>query len=183
MSDSTAAIVQAWPRSQETTHAEPASARQAATEYLCHSASVRRYAYAIVRNPSEAEDIAQECFVRMMQTLNRGVAVERPLPWLLRVAHNLALDSLARRPRELALEDSAVFSMVDPAPSPEAAFVEQNRRAQVQHALCQLSAQELRCWTLRAEGLRYREIAEILAVQTGTVATFLVRAAEKLSSI
>jgi DNA-binding CsgD family transcriptional regulator len=48
--------------------------------------------------------------------------------------------------------------------------------------LSRLSPQELRCWTLRAEGLRYREIAEILEIRTGTVATLLVRAAEKLAA-
>ncbi len=177
------AIAQTWPSSSELTSPAPAIAHQAAQEFHHHASSVRRYAFAIIRDVAESEDIAQECFVRLMQALSRGVVVERPLPWLLRVAHNLAMDGLARRPREVALEDSLAILMSDPEPDPEAALVERDRRARVQQALHLLSAQELRCWTLRAEGLRYREIADVLGVRTGTVTAFLVRAAEKLSSI
>ena len=182
MTPLSAALTRTWPRSQEVPVEERQSTRIAAEEYAHHALAVRRYAYALVGNIPEAEDIAQECFVRLMQTIDRGTAIERVLPWLLRVAHNLSLDALARRPREVALEASAAEFLTDEALSPEAEMVRQERQYHVDQALSRLSAQELRCWTLRSEGLRYREIADVLNVQVGTVATFLVRAAEKLSS-
>lgn len=149
--------------------------------YRRHYHSVRRYAYAIVRSLPEAEDVAQECFVRLIQTLERGTGIENVLPWLLRVAHNLSLTRIGRRPSELSLE-SGHEMLIDAAPNPEEAAVAQQRRVWLQAALARLSPQELRCWTLRAEGLRYREIGGILGVRAGTVATLLVRATEKLST-
>ena len=50
-------------------------------------------------------------------------------------------------------------------------------------ALHWLSAQERQCLLLRAEGLRYREIGEILGVGTSTVGEFLQRALRKLMKI
>jgi len=46
-----------------------------------------------------------------------------------------------------------------------------------------LSAQELQCLLLRAEGLRYREISEVLGIATSTVGEFLQRALRKLTRI
>lgn len=173
-----------WPeKGQKELAHEHRYAWEAGQAYAQHAQSVRRYARALVGNTPEADDIMQECFVRLMQTLQGGVQVERALPWLLRVAHNLALDALSRRPRELPLEESHIELLTDPVPDPETVAAEREQRERIAQALASLSAQELRCWTLRSEGLKYREIAGILGVQTGTVATFLVRAAEKLSSL
>jgi RNA polymerase sigma-70 factor (ECF subfamily) len=47
-------------------------------------------------------------------------------------------------------------------------------------ALSLLSVQERRCLELRAEGLRYREIAEALSIGSSTVETFLARAIRKI---
>lgn len=171
-----------WPDRQEPVGVDVDRGTDIALQYAQHARAVERYAYALLGNRSEAEDITQECFVRLMQSLHSGTHIERVLPWMLRVTHNLALDLITRRPREVSLEVSQVALLADQTQDPELAASEQERREQVRRALASLSLQELRCWTLRAEGLKYREIAEILGVQVGTVATFLVRAAEKLSS-
>lgn len=152
-----------------------------ALSYRRHYQAVRRYSYAILRSLPEAEDVAQESFVRLIQTVGRGTEIENTLPWLLRVAHNLSLSRLGRRPSELPLALDHEL-LIDAAPNPEEAAVERQRRIWLKGALARLSPQELRCWTLRAEGLRYREIGEILGLRSGTVATLLVRATEKLAS-
>jgi RNA polymerase sigma-70 factor (ECF subfamily) len=184
MHSPTATLPLAWPTKREETAVDAQHSWTTGEEYLQHAQCVRRYAYALVRNMPEAEDIMQESFVRLIQTLRSGGDVQRPKPWLLRVAHNLALDALAKRPREVPLDEEDPDQLADPAtPSPEAAVATRQQQERLVAALRALSAQELRCWTLRSEGLRYREIAEILGIQTGTVATFLMRAAEKLSSL
>ena len=119
--------------------------------------------------------------MRLIQTVERGTEIENTLPWLLRVAHNLSLSRLGRRPPELPLALDHEL-LIDAAPNPEEAAVERQRRIWLKGALARLSPQELRCGTLRAEGLRYREIGEILGLRSGTVATLLVRATEKLAS-
>lgn len=156
--------------------------RAVTAHYHTHFQAVRRYAYTILRCSHDAEDIAQETFVRLIQTMERGAEPENPLPWLLRVAHNLAITRVSRRRPEDPLGSDEVESLADASPNPEQSLFASQRRRMVRRALARLSPQELRCWTLRAEGLRYREIAEVLEVRTGTVATLLVRAADKLST-
>lgn len=184
MPPTTATLPLAWPAKAQGSPADAQRCWDAGNEYIQHAQSVRRYAYALVGNMPEAEDIMQESFVRLMQTLQSGIQVHRVQPWLLRVAHNLALDTLAKRPREIPLEDNELEQVEDQiSPNPEAVVLTLQQRERIIAALQTLSEQELRCWTLRSEGLKYREIGEILGIQTGTVATFLMRAAEKLSSL
>jgi RNA polymerase sigma-70 factor (ECF subfamily) len=150
--------------------------------YRAHFPAVKRYAYAIVRCGHEAEDVAQETFVRLIQAVERGEEPQNPLPWLLRVSHNVALSRVCGARPVRPLDACPEEALTDRALNPEEALSLKQRQVWLQKALCLLSPQELRCWTLRAEGLRYREIAGILEVQTGTVATLLVRAAEKLAA-
>jgi RNA polymerase sigma-70 factor, ECF subfamily len=182
MSLLSAALARTWPGFAYHAEADQAVSQIAAREYFQHAEAVCRYSYSIVRDVSEAEDIAQESFVRLLQAIENGKAPTRTLPWLMTVAHHLAMDALSLRPREVPLCESVAEQLADPRLNAEASIEQRQREQQVSDALCRLSAQELRCWTLRAEGLRYREIADVLGIQTGTVATFLVRAASKLSS-
>lgn len=78
--------------------------------YLRHFGSVYGYAHAALRNGQDAEDAAQEVFVRAFQALP-GYEI-RPAPfrsWLFRIARNVVLDSL-RRSRRLVVEDPATLT-------------------------------------------------------------------------
>lgn len=177
-----AAATPLWPVSLTQGETRPCTAQAVTSHYRSHFPAVRRYAYAILRCSHDAEDVAQETFLRLIQTMNRDAEPANALPWLLRVTHNLALSRATRRRPEYSLEVCGAECLVDAAPNPEETLFAKQRQRVVQNALTRLSAQELRCWTLRAEGLRYREIAEVLEVSTGTVATHLVRAADKLGA-
>ena len=75
--------------------------------YLRHFGSVYGYAHAAVRNGHDAEDVAQQVFVRALQALPGYEVREASFrAWLLRIARNLVLDSL-RRNRRLLVEDPA----------------------------------------------------------------------------
>ena len=75
--------------------------------YLRHYGSVYGYAHAAVRNGHDAEDVAQQVFIRALQALPEYEVREASFrAWLLRIARNLVLDSL-RRNRRLVLEDPA----------------------------------------------------------------------------
>jgi RNA polymerase sigma-70 factor (ECF subfamily) len=78
--------------------------------YMRHFGSVYGYAHAAVRNGPEAEDVAQEVFLRALQALPdyeiRSVAFRS---WLLRIARNAVMDSL-RRSRRLVVEDPSVLT-------------------------------------------------------------------------
>lgn len=55
------------------------------------------YLTAVVRNSAEAEDIAQETFLRLYRTLHRGQPINNVRLWVFRVAHNLAFKERERR--------------------------------------------------------------------------------------
>ena len=58
---------------------------------------IYRYVCRLIRKRAEAEDLTQETFLRLYDSLQKGHAMGNVRPWLYRVAHNLAIDWLRRR--------------------------------------------------------------------------------------
>jgi RNA polymerase sigma-70 factor, ECF subfamily len=147
---------------------------------------VFRYVRGYVRDATVARDLTQEVFVRLCTELSAGRSVTDVRAWLFRVAHNLAIDEQRRlRVREAheSPADAADFAFLlsDPSPNAEHELLRRERHGWLRSALQHLSAQERRCLFLRAQGLRYREIAEVLDIKIPTVVTFLTRAIQKLA--
>jgi RNA polymerase sigma-70 factor (ECF subfamily) len=98
------------------------------------------------------------------------------------VGHNLAVDLQRRRGVEgWAMKVVYEEARRDGAPNAEMALLQAERHRLVQAALSLLSPQERQVLELRAEGLRYREIAELMGLQVSTVTTFLLRAVRKIA--
>ena len=57
--------------------------------YRVHAAEVFRYAYAVLGNRADAEDITQTTFVNALRALERGDRPRKPTNWLITIAHNL----------------------------------------------------------------------------------------------
>jgi RNA polymerase sigma-70 factor (ECF subfamily) len=74
-----------------------------------------------------------------------------------------------------------VFEAASNAATPEQAALERERFRRMDKAVRTLAAQERECLMLRAEGLRYREIGEVLGIPTSTVADVVDRAIKKLA--
>jgi RNA polymerase sigma-70 factor (ECF subfamily) len=134
---------------------------------------------------AEAEDVAQEAFLRLHARLQSGESVPNARAWLFRVAHNLAIDRQRREQRVEPLTEEGWRQLgeqlADPAPQPEQAAMDHEKTARMQAALARLSPQERHCLYLRMEGLRYREIADVLGIGPPTVVTFLSRGIDKLT--
>jgi RNA polymerase sigma-70 factor (ECF subfamily) len=144
---------------------------------------VYRYLLFSVGDSCDAEDLTQEVFLRLYKTLRQRRRVENVRAWLLRVAHNLAVDwqqeqSGRRRTRNV---DARAPDRADPSASAEQSLLRVEESRRIERAVARLSGQERRCLELRAEGLRYREIAEILGIGIPSVQTFLARAVRKLA--
>lgn len=77
--------------------------------------------------------------------------------------------------------DEVQAEFVSPDASPEELLEQTRTEQRIQAVIQALQEQERRCLYLRAEGLRYREIAEVLGVSLGSVANSLERAIGKLS--
>lgn len=127
----------------------------------------------------EAQELTQECFLRLFQAIESGKTIDNARAWLFRVAHNLAVDE--RRRRSQAAEQAEVFQMLATAvETPELIAGGKERARQLLQAMGELSKQQRTCLYLRAEGLRYREIAAVLEISTPTVGEFLQRAMYRL---
>ncbi len=150
---------------------------------------VRRYerrvygvALRIVRVHAEADDVAQEAFLRAWRALER-FELGRPFgPWVCRIAANLALNRVrSPRMREEALpEGFAEQRTTDP--DPLAGVLDAEARRVLDEAIASLPAEQRAVFVLRAfEELSYQEIASALELQPGTVMSRLFRARERLA--
>lgn len=141
---------------------------------------VYRYLLALGLGPAEAEEVVQETFLRLYQQLD-SQGLEENLPgWIFRVAHNLARDEHRRRKRQPSQPLDDGQSNTDPQGTPEQWLIARERTQRLGKALARLPEHQQECLHLRAEGLRYREIAEVLGAGVSTVAEWVQEALKTL---
>jgi RNA polymerase sigma-70 factor (ECF subfamily) len=132
-----------------------------------------------------AEEIVQEAFLKLYEELNLGRSIDTPRAWLFRVVHRLALKEMRRlRVREgsqaLADDELIRLDIADLRPTPAEQLLSDEREERFKQALEVLSLRERQCLNLRMEGLRYREIGEVLDLSVTTVSDILRRAVATL---
>lgn len=131
----------------------------------------------------DGEEVIQEVFLALFQHLQQGKPRENLRGWVFRVAHNLALKrraaALSPHATLSASPDQADF-FADPAPNPEAQFATSQTQQKLLAVFRVLPEQDRRCLMLRAEGLRYREIAHVLGMSLGAVSLSLSRSLARL---
>jgi RNA polymerase sigma-70 factor (ECF subfamily) len=146
--------------------------------------AVYRVAYALTRNASDADDLAQETFVRAWQAIGRFRVGEPVHPWLARIATNLAISLFRRRKRrpETPLEPLVEAGRqwgVEDDPADEVERGEQARHLQA--AFAELKPEHQAVLALRVvEEQSYEAIAATLRVPIGTVMSRLSRARAEL---
>ena|ERR1700722_15970213 len=131
----------------------------------------------------DGEEVIQEVFLALFQHLRRGRSRQNLRGWVFRVAHNLGLKRRLARTREAALPsvDALAAAWTDPAENPEERLLSRQRHQRLQAILRALPEQDQWCLSLRAEGLRYREIAEVLDISLASVSASLTRSLARLS--
>lgn len=142
-----------------------------------------RYVCRLIGRRPEAEDLTQEAFLRLFDSLQKGHAMGNVRPWLYRVAHNLAIDWLRQQGRMEQIADDALplAVTIDAAPNAEQRLLTDERHHRLRALMTQLSPQQRHCLFLRAEGLNYREIGDVLGISISSVATFLGRAIKRIA--
>lgn len=142
-----------------------------------------RTAWLITRNTADAEDAAQEAFVKAYYALGRFRAGEAFRPWILRIVSNEAKNrrrSAGRRER-LVVRVAGERGPGDAAPSPETAAVELERREDLLAALERLPERDRMVVSYRyLLELSEAETATALGVRPGTVKSRLSRALDRL---
>lgn len=151
-----------------------------------HQRKVYRVLFLMLKNPDDADNLTQECFLRAftsMQSFRGECSVQT---WLLRIAVNLVRDDARNRragfwKRLLRLDESESIAN-EPQPVSEKATPERGMLAREQldavwRAVETLSTRQREVFILRfAEEMELKEIADVLNLSTGTVKTQLFRA-------
>jgi RNA polymerase sigma-70 factor (ECF subfamily) len=158
-----------------------AGACEATTLYRELRKPLLRYLVCLGLSSDEAEDVIQDAFLILHRHLASGGSQENIRGWLFRVAHNQARNRQNRYDRNFgAPSDPEMDTVLDEA-TPERAVLEKEKFQQLGKAVRLLSASERECLLLRASGLRYREISEVLGIATSTVSDTVDRAIKKLA--
>jgi RNA polymerase sigma-70 factor (ECF subfamily) len=168
-----------WPSSLEAADSpdRPAAA-EAERLYVELGAPVGRYLLSLGLSGADAEEVRQETFLALHLHLRADKPRTHLRGWVFRVAHNLGL---RRRRRVQTRVLTELPDIADPRLDPEAEAADRQRRHRILAAARALPQRDRCCLALRAEGLKYREIAEIMGVSLSTVAASMQRAAERLA--
>lgn len=161
--------------------------REAALPYLDDVYTVARY---LLRDPADAEDAVQECYLRALKHFDtyRGPAMK---PWLLAILRNVCHAELARRARSAATTvDDLPERAEATAPvwqetqgTPETQTLQKSDANAIRRMIAALEEPFRETFVLREiQNLSYREIAETVGVPVGTVMSRLARARAMLRS-
>ena len=145
-----------------------------------------RTAYLITRSAADAEDAAQEAFVKAYYALGRFRTQSPFRPWILRIVANEARNRVrsVRRRERLALRVAEDRPSGGAAPSPESAALDRERDEALLTAMAQLSEPDRQIITCRyLLDLSEAETADTLGIRRGTVKSRLSRALGRLRQV
>ena len=160
--------------------------REAALPYLNDVYTLARY---LLRNPVDAEDAAQECYLRALKHFDtyRGPAMK---PWLLAILRNVCRAEFSRRAASpsTTIEDTPEAAEQPPLwheeqQTPEEQMLRERDAVAIRRLVDALAEPFRETFVLReVNNLSYREIAEAVGVPVGTVMSRLARARAMLRS-
>ena len=160
--------------------------------YRLHHPRVVRLCRLLLADPHEAEDVAQEVFVKLLRaskTETRPIAWE---PWLTRVTLNACRDrrrsgwwKWRRAPRHGADADGlSVPDRPSPGPTPEEEALSREARRRIWQAFRELPSRQQEVFALRyVEGWSTEAVADALGLSTGSVKRHLFRAVHRLRAV
>jgi RNA polymerase sigma-70 factor (ECF subfamily) len=160
--------------------------REAALPYLDDAYTLARY---LLRDPTDAEDAVQECYLRALKHFDsyRGPAMK---PWLFAILRNVCRAEFARRAGSPTaglddMPDDAEQTPLwhEPQETPETQMLRERDASTIQQMVAKLAEPFRETFVLREiHNLSYREIADTVAAPVGTVMSRLARARAMLRS-
>ena len=148
---------------------------------LSHLDAAYNLARWLMGNPTDAEDIVQDAYVRALAGADRFRGGDQRA-WLLSIVRNACYSSHRRqRVRQATEFDEAVHGEDTVTASPEEHAINRDTSRRVRQAVESLAPEFREVIVLREfEGLSYKEIADVMAVPVGTVMSRLSRARAQL---
>lgn len=137
---------------------------------------LRRYLMCAGAHRADADEAVQETFLKLYLQFRKNTEVTNVRAWVFAVARNCVRDARksARYQRTVALGDAPAEG------NPERDALLAERSLRLGEAVGRLPERERECILLRSSGMRYREIAEILGIETNSVGAALHRAVMRL---
>jgi RNA polymerase sigma-70 factor (ECF subfamily) len=154
-------------------------------------APLLRYVGAFGVSAHDTEDVVQDVFLSLFRHVQLGRPRTNLRGWLFRVAHNLALKHRLRTRKRHLAEGTDVADLPDrvgarnadgltSTANPEQQLASRQRQQRLLAVFRALPERDRRCLSLRAEGLRYRQIADALGISLGAVAKSLARSMTRM---
>ena len=137
-----------------------------------HGGAIYRFCRSMLRNESEAEDVVQETFLKLLQHLKADSVRSNIRSWLFTVAANACRDRMRWRMRWLPWSEEEDQRTVPPSEDDE-------DRQRARATLRQLAPRDRMLLSLRANGLSYREIAVATGIREQSVGRLLARAVDR----
>lgn len=151
---------------------------------------VYNLALSVTRSREDAEDVTQETYLRLWRSLSEGGVPSSAKYYILKIAHNAAVDLLRSRRRQNETEtvkytDDGEFEYEPPDPDPgsrpDESYYEKVRAETVRECIAALAPGQRELIVMRdVNGLSYSQIAQILGVPEGTVKSGIYRARARL---
>lgn len=146
-----------------------------------HEGVVLRLCLRMLGSRHDAEDVAQETFLRAVRSMARWDATRPLAPWLLAIAANRCRTALGKR-RDLVVDQQVMAESHASRPDPYQGIADLSE--EVERALGEIRDEYRQAFCLfHTEELAYAEIAEVLDVPLGTVKTWVHRARKELAVI
>ncbi len=159
---------------------------------LKHEKIVYNLALRMMNHSEDAQDIAQEVFLKVYRSLANFDERSAFSTWLYRITHNTCIDEMRKRKgkqtysleEDLESEDGSMQRQVaDAGDTPEESLLRAEQKSEILQALDTLSEEHKAAVVLRdVKGLSYEEISEILELSLGTVKSRISRARNQLKT-
>ena len=147
-----------------------------------------RYAFSIVGNRIEAEDVVQEAMIKVWKKMDKFSEIDNKEAWVITIVRNLAIDKIRAKKKKKTSDINDYFHISDKAPSPDIKLEQKDAVRKVAEIMDSLQETQKEIITLRdIEGYTYQEIADIMDLKVDQVKVYLFRARkilrEKLAPI
>ena len=150
--------------------------------FALHHRTVFRAARSVVQDAGLAEDVTQEVFLRFYKHMDSLANEEMLRPWLIRVAINLARNTIRGNMRANTREENYVKESAElNVYSVESDYEEQAGVNEIYQALSKIKEPLRSCLVLKQQGLSYKEIAGSLELNEGSIGTYVARARQEFA--
>ncbi|MBT9331575.1 RNA polymerase sigma factor [Paracidobacterium acidisoli] len=144
-----------------------------------------RYLCSLEISSDLADEIVQETFLRLTDQLQAKQNIQTLEGWVIRVAHNLAINASRKMRREMHVAPAGrgAVEQADPAQNPEQAYLEKERLLRMKAALESLNEKQRHCFLMRAQGFHYKDIGLTLGITSQRACALVKKAALRLAAI